>query len=153
MNSRLPPLALFLFCLLILRAENARPPSETDVFERTRARINDIFQQRDHPPLLPAEMRNPFLPPDERPVFPGLVSGATLPGQLLELLAPTIPVRGIVETAGRFGIIVNRKIYYEGDSLLMEHNKSAVEIEIRRITGNTYTFGYGDAEMTLRLAN
>lgn len=153
MSARPLALALFLFCLPALRAESAAPPSDGEP-DQTRMQIDHIFKQRDHPTPLPAEMRNPFLRPGERSASTAPAMNIGLPdSQLLELLAPTIQVRGIVETAGRFGIIVNRKIYYEGDNLPVEYNAGTVEIEVRRITGNTYTFAYKGAEITQRLAN
>ncbi|OHE80340.1 MAG: hypothetical protein A3G75_02840 [Verrucomicrobia bacterium RIFCSPLOWO2_12_FULL_64_8] len=62
-------------------------------------------------------------------------------------------IGGIVETAGRFGIIFNRKICYEGDTVAVSFGAASVEVKVRRITSATYTIGYGDAEITLRLAN
>ena len=70
---------------------------------------------------------------------------------MLERIAPAIQVRGIVEAAGHPSIIINKKLFDEGDTLTVLYGETTVEIVIKRITDDTFTLGYKDAELTLRL--
>jgi hypothetical protein len=72
--------------------------------------------------------------------------------ELLERLATAIQVRGIVEAAGRLSLIINRRLFDEGDTLSLLYEQVPVEVRIKRISGQTFTLGYRDAELTLRLA-
>ena len=139
----------------LLFGEDAKAPVDNDGFERTRRQISELFQRRDDPPLRPVDLRNPFLSDSGRSVStanptPNITGSAR---GILEAVTPNLQIRGIVETAGRFGIIFNRKIYYEGDTLAVPFGETSVEVRVRRITSATYTVGYGDAEITLRLSN
>jgi hypothetical protein len=141
----------------LLRAADAGAAADSDSFHQTRLMIDALFRGRDAAPVLPPDVINPFGRPEER-AFSGN-SGAGGSAQrpilsdrdLLERIAPAIQVRGIVETGGRPSIIVNRKLFDEGDSLTILYGEITVEILIKRITEDTFTLGYKDAELTLRL--
>lgn len=131
--------------------------AEAGNFTQNRVRIEALFRGRDAAPVLPADVVNPFSRPEERNLAnPGGPSGAG--GQpplsdhaLLERIAPAIQVRGIVQAGGHPSIIINRKLFDEGDILTVLYGESTVEIVIKHIGDDTFTLGYKDAELTLRL--
>jgi len=160
MSLRHAILVLCLVCgmALLLRADE---PASTDAgsFEGTHDRINALFRGRDSSPVLPNDLRNPFSRPDER-----RPASATNPADsdsgkpaalsdtaLLERVAAAVQVRGIVEASGHPSLIINRKLFDEGDKLTVLFGVTPVEIVIKRITSETFTLGYHDAELTLRL--
>ena len=71
--------------------------------------------------------------------------------ELLERLATAVQVRGIVESGGHPTIIIGRKPFDEGDTLSLLYGVTTVEVKIKHITSDTFTLGYKDAELTLRL--
>jgi hypothetical protein len=151
-------LALLLLCPPVLRAADAAA-SETTSFEKTHERIDALLHGRDALPILPAELRNPFSRPNERLPAGGDASVMADPAkraaltdrELLERLAPAIQIRGIVESGGHPTIIIGRKPFDEGDTLSLLYGVITVEVKIKRITSDTFTLGYKDAELTLRL--
>jgi hypothetical protein len=151
-------LALLLLCPPVLRAADAAA-SETTSFEKTHERVDALFHGRDALPLLPVELRNPFSRPNERFPAGGEASAMADPTkraaltdqELLERLAPAVQVRGIVESGGHPTIIIGRKPFDEGDTLSLLYGVITVEVKIKRITSDTFTLGYKDAELTLRL--
>jgi len=156
MNLRLP---LVLCGLLVGPALRAADASATDAgsFKQNRARIEALFRGRDAAPVLPADVVNPFSRPDERALANPGGPGGTGPQPalsdhaLLERIAPAIQVRGIVQAGGHPSIIINRKLFDEGDVLTVLYGESTVEIVIKHIGDDTFTLGYKDAELTLRL--
>ena len=123
-------------------------------YEKLRAQIEALFRGRDAPPALPEGTINPFSRTGR------LVSAAPVAGsgvspssdqEILERVAPAIPVRGFLEVAGHHAIIINRKTYQAGDTFTAIAGDAKVEILIKRITADTYTFGYREAEITRRL--
>lgn len=155
---RAPIFVLLLVCLPAPQAAGGVAP-EASSFEQTRARIDALLQRRDALPLLPAAPRNPFSRPNERaPASLDASAGidatkrAVLSDrELLERLAPAVQVRGILETGGHPAIIIGRKPFGEGDTLAITYGATTLEVRINRITNDTFTLGYKDAELTLRL--
>ena len=151
-------LGLVLLCLPVLRAAESVAP-EASSFEQTRARIDALLQRRDSLPLLPAAPRNPFSRPNERaPANLDASAGidaakraALSDRELLERLASAVQVRGILETGGHPAIIIGRKPFGEGDTLTITYGATTLEVRINRITNDTFTLGYKEAELTLRL--
>jgi hypothetical protein len=158
MIPRLPTLALLALALLPAALPAADPVLDQATIEKTRGRIDALFHRRDAPPVLPRDVPNPFSRPEERHLSAGAAAMdpaklATLSDQeLLQRLAVAIQVRGIVAAAGRPALIINRKIVDEGDTLSLRYGEMPVEVTIKRISGLTYTLGYREAELTLRLA-
>jgi len=155
MTIRSLPAGLLLLGLPILRAAES-PAPETSSFEQTRARIDALLQRRDSLPLLPVVPRNPFSRPSERlpaTVDPSAAAKATALSdqELLERLAPTVQVRGILEKDGRPAIIIGRKPFGEGDTLPVTFGANTLDLRVGRITSDTFTLSYKDAELTLRL--
>ena len=152
---------LLLLCLPVLRAAGTASPaaSETSSFDKTHERIDALLHGRDAQPILPAELRNPFSRPSERSPGGGDASAMADPSkraaltdqELLERLAPAVQVRGIVESGGHPTIIIGRKPFDEGDTLSLLYGVITVEVKIKHITSDTFTLGYKDAELTLRL--
>jgi hypothetical protein len=127
-------------------------------FERTHERIKAIFRGRDSIPAVPSNVRNPFSRLDERrPASPNPADSdsskqpALTDSALLERIAAAVQIRGIVEASGRPSLIINRKRFDEGDRLTVLYGGAPVEIVIKRITSETFTLGYKEAEITLRL--
>jgi hypothetical protein len=151
--------ALLLFCLPVLRAAGPAAASETSSFDKTHERIDALLHGRDSLPILPAELRNPFSRSSERLPGGGDASAMADPSkqaaltdqELLERLAPAVQVRGIVESGGHPTIIIGRKPFEEGDTLSLLYGVITIEVKIKRITSDTFTLGYKDAELTLRL--
>lgn len=133
--------------------------ADSGSFHQTRLKIDALFRGRDATPVLPPDVINPFSRPEERALSGNRGAGGTGSTQrsvlsdrdLLERIAPAIQVRGIVETGGHPSIIINRKLFDEGDSLTVLYGEITVEIVIKHITEDTFTLGYRDAELTLRL--
>jgi hypothetical protein len=159
MNLR-PAIALLLLASPLLRAADAAAgaaTAENNNFRQTRAKIEALFRGRDAAPVLPPDVVNPFSRPEERALASNSRTGAggaqvALSDRgLLERIAPAIQVRGIVEAAGHPSIIINRKLFDEGDSLTVLYGEITVEVVVKRITEDTFTLGYKDAELTLRL--
>lgn len=154
-------LVLLLLCLPVLCAAGTTgaAASENSSFEKTHERIDALMRGRDSQPILPAELRNPFSRPSERPPGGGEASAMADPSkqaaltdqELLERLAPAVQVRGIVESGGHPTIIIGRKPFDEGDTLSLLYGVNTIEVKIKRITSDTFTLGYKDAELTLRL--
>lgn len=145
--------ALVLVCLPMLRAASTSA-TDNSSFEKTREKIDALLRGRDAQPILPLELRNPFSPASER--APASVAdpskqAALTDQELLERLATAVQVRGIVETGGNPTIIIGRKPFNEGDTLSLLYGVTTVEVKIKRITSDTFTLGYKDAELTLRL--
>lgn len=155
---RFPVFVLLLLCLPILQATEGVAP-EASSFEQTRARIDALLQRRDALPLLPAAPRNPFSRPNERAAANlDALAGADAAKrtalsdrELLERLALAVQVRGILETGGHPAIIIGRKPFGEGDTLSISYGATTLEVRINRITNDTFTLGYKEAELTLRL--
>ena len=151
-----PALLLGCCCALpVLRAADA-PAADAGSFTQNRARIEALFRGRDAAPVLPADVVNPFSRPEERALAnPAPGGGGLQPAlsdhALLERIAPAIQVRGIVQAAGHPSIIINRKLFDEGDVLTVLYGETTVAITIKRIGDDTFTLGYKDAELTLRL--
>ena len=158
MIFRLLIIVLGLLCLPALRAADSAA-SESSSFEKTRAQIDALFHKRDTPALLPPVLRNPFSRPNER-----MPAGSDAPGagdsskgtalsdrELLERLATAVQVRGILETGGHPAIIIGKRPFDEGDTLSINYGATTIEIKITRITNDTFTLAYKDAELTLRL--
>lgn len=151
--------ALLLLLVLGPPALCAADSAATDAgsFSQNRSRIEALFRGRDATPVLPPDVVNPFSRPEERALLgtPGPGGPARRPAlsdhALLERIAPAIQVRGIVEAAGHPSIIINKKLFDEGDTLTVLYGETTVEIVIKRITDDTFTLGYKDAELTLRL--
>jgi hypothetical protein len=149
---------LLLLCAPALRADNAAVPEGSN-FEKTHVRIDALFRGRDAPPILPGDIRNPFSPPGERPSSSGDTASGTDPTkritlsdrELLERVAPAIQVRGIVETGGHPAIIIGKKPFDEGATLSLRYGETTLELKIKRINSDTFTLGYKEAELTLRL--
>jgi hypothetical protein len=156
MNLR-PALVLLALGSPLLHAADPAATADVSNFDQNRVMIDALFRGRDAAPVLPPDVVNPFGRPEERALSAN--SGAGGSGQrlilsdrdLLERIAPAIQVRGIVETGGRPSIIVNRKLFTEGDTLTILYGETTVEIVIKRITEDAFTLGYKDAELTLRL--
>jgi len=150
--------ALILGCCLALPALRAAdaPAADAGSFTQNRARIDALFLGRDAAPVLPADVINPFSRPEERALaHSSLTGGGPQPlltdHALLERVAPAIQVRGIVQAAGHPSVIINRKLFEEGDILTVLYGETTVEVVIKRIGDDTFTLGYKDAELTLRL--
>ena len=158
MRLRSITVGLLLLCLPVVRAAESAAP-ETSSFEQTRARIDALLQRRDSIPLLLAAPRNPFSRPNERlPTNPdasaaadGAKSSALSDREILDRLATTIQVRGLLEKDGHPAIIIGRKPFGEGDVLAVTYGANTLEVRINRITNDTFTLGYKEAELTLRL--
>jgi hypothetical protein len=156
----LRPATLCLFFLLPLGHRAAEVPvaAEASNFEVTRTQVAALLRGRDAPSLLPADLVNPFSRLDERAAA-GSASGAMDPvkraastdRELLERLGPGIQVHGFVETAGHPAIIINRKPFEVGDTLVLTQGSIKIEVQIKRITNEDFTITYRDAELTLRL--
>ncbi len=141
--------------------EAATPDAAADPgsFDRTHERILALFRGRDAIPPLPRDLRNPFSRADERrpatsanPADPDAARQPALSDSaLLERVAAAVQIRGIVETGGHPSLIINRKLFEEGDRLTVLYGGTSVEIVIKRITSETFTLGYKEAELTLRL--
>ena len=147
--------ALILGCCLALPALRAAD-ADAGSFTQNRARIDALFLGRDAAPVLPADVINPFSRPEERALaHPSPTGGGPQPQltdhALLERVAPAIQVRGIVQAAGHPSVIINRKLFEEGDVLTVLYGETTVEVVIKRIGDDTFTLGYKDAELTLRL--
>lgn len=148
---------LFLFPL-VHRAADSPAAAEGSNFEVTRNQVDALLRGRDAPPLLPADLVNPFSRPDERSLA-NSESGAADPAkraastdrELLERLGPGIQVRGFVETTGHPAIIINRKPFEVGDTLTLTQGSTKIEVKIKRITNEDFTITYQDAELTVRL--
>jgi hypothetical protein len=150
-------------CLLFLfplphRAADSPAAAEVSNFEVTRTQVDALLRGRDAPPLLPSDLVNPFSRPDERTLAgsaPGAVDpvkrAAVTDQELLERLGPAVQVRGFVETAGHPALIINRKPFEVGDTLALTQGSTKIEVKIKRITSETFTLGYREAELTLRL--
>jgi hypothetical protein len=144
---------LFLFPL-VHRAADSPAAAEASNFEVTRNQVDALLRGRDAPPILPADLVNPFSRPEERSA-----SGAVDPAkraastdrELLERLGPGIQVRGFVETTGHPAIIINRKPFEVGDTLTLTQGSTKIEVKIKRITNEDFTITYQDAELTVRL--
>jgi hypothetical protein len=159
MNLR-PATACLLLPLLPLAPRAAEPPAAAEAtnFEVTRTQVEALLRGRDAPPLLPADLVNPFSRPDER-ALDGSAPAAVDPAkraaatdrELLERFGPGIQVRGFVETAGHPAIIINRKPFEVGDTLALTQGGTKIEVRIKRITNEDFTISYRDAELTLRL--
>ncbi len=154
MNLR-PIISAAVLCALpsALRAADTSS-ADPGSFEKTHERIEALFRGRDATPILPANLPDPFSRPDDRRLRPRPSEAANpvlSDRALLERLAPAIQIRGIVEAAGRPSIIINRKLFEAGDKLTVLYGDSPVEIVIKQITSETFTLGYKDAELTLRL--
>ncbi|MDD2763841.1 MAG: hypothetical protein PHE83_07720 [Opitutaceae bacterium] len=151
-------IVLGLLCLPVLRAADTAA-SESSNFEKTREQIDALFRKRDGPLILPATLRNPFSRPNERTSAGSDALGVIDPSQggvlsnrdLLERVAPAIQVRGILETGGHPAIIIGKKPFDEGDTLTITYGATTLEVKITRITNDTFTLAYKDAELTLRL--
>jgi hypothetical protein len=158
MRLRSPVFVVLPLGLLMLPAAG-HAASEGSNFEQTRTRIDALFQRRDALPLLAAAPRNPFSRPNERasanldaPAGIDAAKHAVLSDrELLERLAPAVQVRGILETGGHPAIIIGRRPFGEGDTLAITYGSTTIEVRIIRITNDTFTLGYKDAELTLRL--
>jgi hypothetical protein len=150
--------ALLLLCLPVLRAAGTAA-SGSSSFEKTHERIDALLHGRDAQPILPAQLHNPFSRPSERSPAGGDASAMADPSkraaltdqELLERLATAVQVRGIVESGGHPTIIIGRKPFDEGDTLSLLYGVTTVEVKIKHITSDTFTLGYKDAELTLRL--
>lgn len=163
MNLRLTFFALLLAGLPARNTFAAPNPAAATAdasgsFASTQARIKVLFQGRDAPPVLPEDLINPFSPPAQRLAARG-ESGAgvdvpvTLSSRaLLERLASAIQVRGIVQAAGRPSVVINQQRFSPGDRVTVQYGNVPIVVEIKRITGDTYTLAYKDAELTLRLS-
>ena len=151
-------LALLAVALLPAALPAADPVLDATAIEKTRNQIDALFRRRNASPVLPRQVLNPFNRPEER--LESAESGtmgstglAPLSDQeLLERLASGIQVRGIVEAAGRLSLIINRRLFDEGDTLSLLYGQVPVEVRIKRISGLTFTLGYREAEVTQRLA-
>jgi len=153
-------LLLALCGVLVVPALRAAESGTADAgnFTQNRARIEALFRGRDAAPVLPADVVNPFSRPEERALAnPGGAGfafsrpAALTDHALLERIAPAIEVRGIVQAGGHPSIIINRKLFDEGDVLTVLYGESTLEIVIKHIGDDTFTLGYKDAELTLRL--
>jgi hypothetical protein len=135
----------------------ADPVLDAATIEKTRTRIDGLFHRRDAPPILSREVRNPFSRAEERLAAGGADAidpsklAALSDRELLERLATAIQVRGIVITADHPSLIINRKLFEEGDKLQLLYGQAPVEVTIKRITRETFTLGFREAELTLRL--
>ena len=155
MIRRLSLLASLALALLPAALPAAAPVLDAATIETTRNQIDALFHRRDTSPVLPRQVLNPFNRPEERLESDTMdpTRLVTLSDQeLLERLATAIQVRGIVEAAGRLSLIINRRLFDEGDTLSLLYEQVPVEVRIKRISGQTFTLGYRDAELTLRLA-
>lgn len=156
MNLRAALLAFaFVGALAPLRAANEPAAPDLGNFDRTRQRIEALFRGRDAIPVLPDNLRNPFSRVSNRN---SVTSDVEPPGQpvlsdyaLLERVAAAVQIRGIVETNGRPALIINRKLFDEGDKLTVLYAGAPVEIVIKRIGAETFTLGYKNSELTMRL--
>lgn len=127
-------------------------------FETTRARIEQLFLGRDAPPVVPLDIINPFSPAAVR--LAGQRGSETTPHrsqvlsdhELLQRVAPSIPVRGIVQTGGRRAVVIDKRPFSVGNRLTVQYGDELIVIVVKQITDETYTLGYRKAEMTLRLA-
>ncbi len=163
MNLRLILLLLVLGSPALRAADAGVEAATADSasFHQTRLKIDALFRGRDATPVLPPDVINPFSRPEDRALSGDRGTGAAgfafgrpaalSDHALLERIAPAIQVRGIVETGGHPSIIINRKLFDEGDSLTVLYGEITVEIVIKHITEDTFTLGYKDAELTLRL--
>ncbi len=166
MTARPALLGFLLACgLPLLRAADASAsdavPSTSDAgsFEGTHDRVEALFRGRDAIPKLPDDLRNPFSRPDERRPVAGPTPTDADPTRqpalsdhaLLERVAAAVQIRGIVETSGHPSLIINKKLFEEGDRLTVLYAGTSVEIVIKKISSETFTLGYKDAELTLRL--
>jgi hypothetical protein len=158
MNLRPAACGLLLLLPLSLGAADSASSAEPSNFEATRTQVDALLRGRDTPPLLPADLVNPFLRPDERALEargPGALDpgkrAASTDRELLERLGPGIQVRGFVETAGHPAIIINRKPFEVGDTLALTQGSTKIEVKITRITSEDFTLSYRDAELTVRL--
>jgi len=160
MNRRLVLLLAFTCCGAIPPSQAAGAgDADAGSFDSTHQRIEALFRGRDAPPKLPANLRNPFSRSDDR--RPGGNPDSAdaksdrppvLTDQaLLERVATAIQIRGIVETNGHPSLIINRKLFDEGDKLTVMYAGAPVEIVIKRIASETFTLGYKDSELSLRL--
>lgn len=156
----LRPVTLGLLLLVppAMRAAESPGAPEASNFDVTRAEVDALLRGRDAPPVLPANLVNPFSRPEDRnpaghtqaTADPAKRSAAT-DQELLERLGPGIQVRGFVETAGHPAIIINRKPFEVGDTLALTQGGIKIEVRIKRITNEDFTITYQDAELTLRL--
>lgn len=161
MSPRLMLLVLLLAGLAAPIAAADSTPAVADdsgSFSATQARIKVLFQGRDALPVVPDNIVNPFSPPAERRAPRGTdgVTAAPVPlsnRALLARVAPAIRVQGIVQAAaGRPCVVINQRRFSVGDRVTVQYGNIPVMVEIKRITGDTYTLAYKDAELTLRLS-
>src|SRR5512135_2781512 len=159
MNLRATFPILGLICALPLLRAADPTPTDAGSFEGTKERIEALFRGRDSAPVLPGDLRNPFSRADDRrPAAspnPTDTNSARQPAlsdhALLERVAAAVQIRGIVETNGHPSLIINRKLFDEGDTSAVLYAGLPVEIAIKRLTSETFTLGYKDAGLTLRL--
>lgn len=126
-------------------------------FQSTQARIDLLFKGRDAPPVLPANIVDPFSSPAKRRAGRGDSVAASGPARapsdrdLLEQIAQSIPVRGIVQAGGRRAVVIAKRPYSVGDRVTVQYGEETMAIVVRQITDETYTLGLGKAQLTLRL--
>ena len=136
----------YLLVALLLAAGAAALPAATPVigaqlFQETKARIDDLFQNRDNPPKPPGPLDNPFRTTEA--ALPPEVAVNTDTGN-----GPG-PVAGPRETPDEATL---RQAYSNlsfGGFLIVHLHGEPVYLRVLSLTKDSITLGLGDARLTL----
>lgn len=138
----------------------ATPVIGTQLFQETNARIEDLYQHRDHPPKPLGPVDNLFRIPETALVAnagPGDSKGPPLPEvtppssdeAMLRRAVSTMAFGGFLQIGDREVVVINKQSYREGGILTLRVDGAPVYLRIVSITGNSITLGLNDARLTL----
>jgi len=145
-----------------------------DRFERTKARIDALLNQRLKPDALPAKPANPFLFTGAGALFAVTSSGPAVPAgpakptvsttpdtvpnavmtdeQILAFCVTRIRIGGQVLRGERTHLLINSATYKDGDLIPVRANAETVYyVKIVRIAPGEVVFGYNEVFVTLPL--
>jgi len=152
---------------LLLAAVAAALPAATPVigaqlFQETKARIDDLFQNRDNPPKPPGPLDNPFrtteaaLPPEvavstDTGNGNGPVAGPreTPDEATLRQAYSNLSFGGFLMVGDRPMVVINKSTYKEGSLLTVHLHGEPVYLRVLSLTKDSITLGLGDARLTL----
>ncbi|MBI5689945.1 MAG: hypothetical protein HZC55_07570 [Verrucomicrobia bacterium] len=149
-------------------AKVAPPPLFAARFKQVEDRVGALFRHRREAPPTPDPRHNPFLapgsaaattaprpagdPPNKLPegAAPAADAGPATSLTQLQQAAATLKVSGIFETGGGTQLVINKRLYKEGDVVQAQVGGETVYLRVKEIGKRNVTLSLNDAEMTLK---
>jgi hypothetical protein len=143
------------------KAPRPATPPLSPRFIQVRERIDALFQHRNAAPGVPDPRTNPFRAAGSAPVATPAVATTAAAREpaadpppadlaLLQQAVAVLKVNGTFEVGDQFHLVLNARLYKNGDVIQVQVQGQPVYLRVREITRHSVTLAFNETEITLK---